>query len=366
MFKRIFLLTLFANFCFWPALASSANVRELGPRYQVLKEYVLSTKRNVRYEATATQMAQNRRRTNGGGNAMATAEFFPGFGTSANGSECVDMDGKRRPNGAEYEKHNGHFMYRCNNGMEEAIACFGTERAGRARIPIGQTVRIDGFWHKCEKYANGSVIYTQESSCTSGNKDYHVGEEILVGNLRMVCGDLGYSVAGCYFYEANKLYKMNPGEQRRVGQIIHFCEEKSKDTLQYYTSGVGQCVKEGREFEDGEQFNENHIRYKCQNGVMDVIGCFIDEKRILVIGQDFVEPNRVHRCYRVGITVEYTSYGCGFSGGPSCKPPPIPRSPDDEVPVAKSLLSPAVGQLVVGHLLNMAKDRQQNVATTNG
>uniref|UniRef100_A0A914H1L5 EGF-like domain-containing protein n=1 Tax=Globodera rostochiensis TaxID=31243 RepID=A0A914H1L5_GLORO len=356
---RIILFAILSN-PFWSALfvAQAANVHELGPRYQVLKEYVLSTKRNVRYEATATQTVPSRRRTMSG-NVVATAEFFPGIGTQNNASGCIDMDGQHRANGAEYERHNGHFMYRCKNGMEEVTACFGTERTGRARIAVGQTIRIDGYWHKCEKYANGSVIYTQETSCTSGNKDYRVGEEILVGNLRMVCGNLGYSVAGCYFYEGNELYKLGPGEQRQVGHVTHFCEEKNKDTLQYYTRGTGQCVKAGREFDDGESFNENHIRYKCQNGLMDLIGCFIEESRNLAIGQDFVEQNRVHRCYRMGVTVEYTSYVCGYSGGPSCKPPPIPRTPDDEEPVAKSLLSPAVGQLVVSHLLSMGNNGQQ-------
>ncbi|KAL3097287.1 hypothetical protein niasHT_029603 [Heterodera trifolii] len=288
----MFFITFFANFCFCLALPSSqANVRELGQRYQALKEYVVSKKQNVRYEATATQMAPKRKPTMGGGNAT-TAKFPPGIDMPTNNSECVDMNGKRRSHGAGYERHNRHIIYRCNNQMEEAIACFGIERTGKARIPIGQTVQNDGYWHKCEKYANGSVTYTQ----------------------------------GCYFYEGNKLHKMNLNEQQRIGLITHFCEEESKDMVQYYTRRVDQCIKNGRKFEDGEKFNENHIRYKCQSGIIGVLGCFIDEIHILAIGQDFLEPNRVHRCYRAGITVGYTSYDCGFRGGPSCKSPLIPRS----------------------------------------
>jgi hypothetical protein len=93
---------------------------------------------------------------------MDAAKFLAG--ANADGSKaygCIDMEGKNQPNGAEYERRNGHFKYRCNNGQEEVAACVGSDRTNKARIDVGQSLEIDGYWHKCEKYPNGSVIYTQ-------------------------------------------------------------------------------------------------------------------------------------------------------------------------------------------------------------
>lgn len=35
--------------------------------------------------------------------------------------KCLDVAGKERGNGEEYERPNGKFKYRCNNGNEEVI-----------------------------------------------------------------------------------------------------------------------------------------------------------------------------------------------------------------------------------------------------
>jgi hypothetical protein len=55
---------------------------------------------------------------------------------------------------------------------------------------------VDGFWHKCESYPNGSVIYTQEDACIQNGKNIHVGDEIRVGYLRVICQNSGYKAVG--------------------------------------------------------------------------------------------------------------------------------------------------------------------------
>jgi len=108
------------------------------------------------------------------GNPLNAAKF-----TGAS-SGCIDIDGVNHPEGVEYERQNKHFKYRCVNGQEEVsggqkfynfgkyslninkiTACIGSDRTNNARIPVGQTLDIKGYWHKCMKYPNGSVIYTQ-------------------------------------------------------------------------------------------------------------------------------------------------------------------------------------------------------------
>jgi hypothetical protein len=41
------------------------------------------------------------------------------------------------------------------------LACIGSERTKGASIEVGQNLEINGFWHKCDKHENGSVVYTQ-------------------------------------------------------------------------------------------------------------------------------------------------------------------------------------------------------------
>lgn len=65
------------------------------------------------------------------------------------------------------------------------------------------------------------------------------------------------------------------------------------------------------------------------------------------MGQDIVENNFVYRCYRLGGKVEYTEYACGIQGTPSCKPDPIPQTPDDASQLAHGLKAPGFGTFAV-------------------
>jgi hypothetical protein len=51
---------------------------------------------------------------------MDAAKYLAGSNSDGQKSfGCIDMEGKNQPDGAEYERRNGHFKYRCSNGQEE-------------------------------------------------------------------------------------------------------------------------------------------------------------------------------------------------------------------------------------------------------
>lgn len=259
---------------------------------------------------------------------------------------CVDVLGKTQSEGVEYERPSGKFKYICKNGQEEVVACMASDRANKARLSVGQTLEVNGFWHKCESYPNGSVIYTQETSCTHGGKEYRVGDEVKVGFLRLQCQEHGYKVNGCFYVdENNNVVSLNPGEKREAGKVTHFCEEKG-NTLQYYAKSSG-CTKQGKEYKEGETFSQNHLHYKCSSGIADITGCYINEGRDLGIGQDVVENKMVYRCYRIGGKIEYNEYACGYNGTPSCTPEPIPETPNDVPELGRGLISPGFASFAV-------------------
>ncbi|KAF7632129.1 hypothetical protein Mgra_00008442 [Meloidogyne graminicola] len=322
------------NYCALQKHELSSSHMRLGPRYQILKEFGFTGQKNVRYETRPIEFQDVQ------GNPIDASKFV---GTNKG---CIDMEGINHPEGVEYDRQNKHFKYRCNNGQEEVAACIGSDRTDNARIPVGETLNIKGYWHKCMKYPNGStktgfdhIERLKTTSCSTERNEYRVGEEILLGNLRMVCGDQGYNVIGCYFYNKGQVQKLNVGEQQQIGKVTHFCEAKG-NTLQYYSTGAGGCMKAGKEYSEGDVYSINHLRYKCHGGIMDVTGCYIEENRDLSIGQDIVEKGMVYRCYRLGPKIEYTEYACGFRGTPSCTPEAIPKTPDQVPALGRGLISP--------------------------
>jgi len=169
-----------------------------------------------------------------------------------------------------------------------------------------------------------------------------VGEEVQVGFMRMQCQEHGYKVVGCFYLDdQGKPAPLNAGETRQVGQATHLCEEKN-GVIQYSSKSSG-CMRNGTEYKEGDTFSLNHIRYKCQDGAIDITGCYIDEQRDLGIGSDVVEKNMVYRCYRLGPKVEYNEYSCGYNGTPSCKPEPIPQTPNDVPALGRGLKAPGYG-----------------------
>lgn len=160
----------------------------------------------------------------------------------------------------------------------------GSERANKARIGVGENVEVNGFWHKCQSFPNGSVVYYEGENTTSAlnlasepsckdhtGKEVHVNDEFSVGYLRIACVEGGYKTVGCVFHEPDgKEVIIREGESREAGKYTHNC--KSVDgNLQYFSNSSG-CTKHDKQLKEGEEFSENHLHYKCSNGLTDITG----------------------------------------------------------------------------------------------
>jgi len=198
---------------------------------------------------------------------------------------CTDATGKERHDGEEYERPNARFKYKCSGGIEEVVACIGSERTNKARIEVGQNLDVDGFWHKCQSFENGSFAYTQENSCIDmNNKQLHTGDEFTVANLRFACdADNGkYKIVGCSFKsESGQEVSLNPGETKEDDKLTHQCESKN-DTLQYSAKGNG-CSRRGKDYKENDTFQENHLKYVCKNGLVDITGFTSTRTRIWLL-----------------------------------------------------------------------------------
>ncbi|KAL3991011.1 hypothetical protein ACH3XW_34130 [Acanthocheilonema viteae] len=233
--------------------------------------------------------------------------------------DCTDIMGKVRQNGEEYERPNHRFKYKCNNGTEIITACIGSERIAKAIIKVDQTFTKDGFWHKCIHHVNNeTAIYMEERGCNSNNKLYHVGDEIRSEFLLMKCSENGYKIIGCYYVDNKKVIDMKPGTIAEVNGTMHHCDDNNNN-IQYYTTKMG-CMKYDNKYAEGEQFAKNHLRYECKNGMVVIVGCYMDEiGRNIEIGDIVVNNHMLYKCYIENGEVRYEQYPCGLRGTPSCE-----------------------------------------------
>ncbi|TKR83260.1 hypothetical protein L596_016882 [Steinernema carpocapsae] len=325
---------------FFLTLSASKAQNPIGKqRYAILQSFSGSGIHNVRYETMPNNFVDKE-----GKEVANTANSHKG----ADGKDvydCIDVMGVVKAHGTEYERPNGRFKYRCNNGIEEVAACVGSKRTNKAIIKVGDTHDVNGFWHKCEQHPNKTVIYTEEPTCTVKNKEYHIGDEIQGAFIRMICKEDGYKIVGCYYLKGKEVVKMEPDTKAVEGDVEHHCEDNDGN-IKYYAQVAG-CTKNGKKYKDGDVFKANHLKYKCDNGMTDIEGCYIDEQRNMNVGQDIVEDKMVYRCYRIGGKVSYEEYACGMNKTPSCKPEPIPKTSDDVPKLGHGLKSPGFSSFSV-------------------
>ncbi|KJH50895.1 hypothetical protein DICVIV_02949 [Dictyocaulus viviparus] len=80
-----------------------------------------------------------------------------------------------------------------------------------------------------------------------------------------------------------------------------------------------ECVKNGEKYQEGEEFQSGHLRYKCQkHGVYTIEGCITDKKKNLKIGEIVVIDNVKFQCMAKGNSVFYRETVCGILGQPDC------------------------------------------------
>ncbi|VDN50598.1 unnamed protein product [Dracunculus medinensis] len=286
MFMKI--LTFFAIF-----------IGKCDQRSMILTNWFGNGVRNVRYMTVANNFIDTK------GNYVAN-KSNPRQERSKTIYDCVDIMGTIRKHGEQYERPNGRFKYRCNNGECRPInwsittwlvlimlfwarsrqrnihkiwisACIGSERNGKALIKIGNTLDKDGFWYKCAYFPeNQTGIYTEGKL------------------LEAICA---------------------------------------------------VCIKNNHVFKEGERYAANHLHYECKAGTPLITGCYTNENRKMQVGEDIIEKNMVYRCYRLNSLIHYEEYACGFRGTPSCKPEPIQSEPNNLINFNRSFNSFSIAQL---------------------
>ncbi|VDP20302.1 unnamed protein product [Onchocerca flexuosa] len=135
----------------------------------------------------------------------------------------------------------------------------------------------------------------------------------------MKCGENGYEIIGCYYMDKNGMkIDMKPGTTVEVDGTMHYCDNKN-DNIQYYKKRIG-CMKYGNKYEEGENFAKNHLRYECKNGIVDIVGCYVDETgRNFKIGESITDKHMLYSCYVENGQVKYDQHPCGLNGFPSCE-----------------------------------------------
>ncbi|KAI6205763.1 hypothetical protein M3Y94_00829300 [Aphelenchoides besseyi] len=352
------LVFLLATIWAYLAIAEETPASPAKQQYAIISVQMLRGTKNVRWETRAISTMQD-------GKPIKTK--------GADG--CTDMQGQKHGNNEEYKRSNhNHFTYKCVDGAEEVAACIGSNRTKNARIEVGQNLEVDGFWvirrHECKADLNYSTnvnhlkmdrsfilkvikrnVLVQrlsfvENSCRDfSGKEIHIGDEISAMNLRFACADGSYKVVGCaYKGENGQEQKLNEGEERQEGKLTHVCEGKDGN-VQYSSKGQGGCSKNGKDYKEGDKFQENHLKYECKNGIVDITGCYVKEGQDLEIGKDVAEEGTLHRCYRLGAKIEYSESPCA---GESCtNPPPIPDTPDEVPALGRGLKSPGVASFSI-------------------
>jgi hypothetical protein len=217
---------------------------------------------------------------------------------------------------------------KCNNGSADVVACIGSRRTNFAEIPIGDTLTVNGFWHKCESLDDGQTIrYSEETSCIVNGQELHVNETFRSGTFKMSCQPWGYGIEGCYYYDESspEPKELAIGESALVGIMKHTCEAVGDVPGQVkYSVEATACEQNGKIYKENETWVDRHLKFQClPKGAFKAISCVMDNGTELAVGSHVIGNNTVHQCYRLGNTVYYHSFACGFRGVP-CAPKTVP------------------------------------------
>ncbi|KAF8363572.1 hypothetical protein PRIPAC_90495, partial [Pristionchus pacificus] len=80
-----------------------------------------------------------------------------------------------------------------------------------------------------------------------------------------------------------------------------------------------ECSKNGKNYRFGEEWNNDHMRYKCGKwGMYEITGCQTAKGRRMEKGEIHVDGNIVRGCTEKGMSVGYKESICGMWGAPEC------------------------------------------------
>ncbi|CEF62660.1 Hypothetical protein SRAE_1000093000 [Strongyloides ratti] len=239
-------------------------------------------------------------------------------------SSCLDQNGILRRHGEEFIPKGKEFWHACNNGVFKIIACRGSIKSGRVKIPLDSTIYVRGFWYKCIDRGDGKVEYQEESSCKIGNRHYHDGDFINTGGFRMQCTTSGHAIIGCYYKNSNGTkISMNPGDKITYNGVVHFCKQiRNKFFFQTMETG---CRKDGKIYNNDEVWVKGNIVYKCEFGLINIVACQTEDGQRLSVGNRIIKDKYIlHTCTReTDKIVRYTMSTCGRPNFPACEPTAI-------------------------------------------
>uniref|UniRef100_A0A914E9G5 Abnormal cell migration protein 18-like fibronectin type I domain-containing protein n=1 Tax=Acrobeloides nanus TaxID=290746 RepID=A0A914E9G5_9BILA len=207
-------------------------------------------------------------------------------GCSKNGVNFNDGDSYRH----------SHLRYICENGIMAIKGCYVDESRD---LGIGENY-VDhqkNYSMKCYKKDN-SIGYKEITCGSLGfNEDFTSCKTALRTPTNYACGV-------CQ-------------ENSNLGKISAPTQNKTISPLrETYVQNANRCTKNGQFFNEGDIYRNNHLRYKCENGVMRVKGCYAGNDKDLDVGQNFVDhvANSVLHCQKLGNKIGYKLNFCSGTG----------------------------------------------------
>jgi hypothetical protein len=200
---------------------------------------------------------------------------------------------------AESYRHS-HLRYRCENGIMRIEGCFVDENKD---LEIGENF-VDhdkNTTMKCYK-KDGSVGYKEIFCGSVGfNEDFTSCKSTLnIGSSRNT---------ECEMCEENT----------NLGKILTLNVKKAPTPESSAVSSdlnANRCSKNGQFFSEGETYRHNNLRYKCENGIMRVKGCYAQNDKDLDVGQNFVDQDtkNIFQCQQLGSKIGFKAIFCSATG----------------------------------------------------
>lgn len=136
--------------------------------------------------------------------------------------------------------------------------CVASRRANNAVIPIGETLEVNGFWHKCEyinatqnvRYTQGMLAYVTvdhskvcaEPSCFMLGRELKINDTMRQGSFEVRCTgnqDAMVEIIGCYYYTTTGEIKLlMAGGQATDDVFLHTCTKIDGGRVEYRYVGA--------------------------------------------------------------------------------------------------------------------------------
>jgi len=203
-------------------------------------------------------------------------------------------------NGAMIDSGNAYFQ--CRDGKLFPIGCLTSEQK---RVEIGQTADVKQTRYQCS-LTNGKPTLTVKA-CVYQGVEHAVGEQFQDQKSVYTCqkdGDmLSVKTSGCVD-ESGK--RVNVNEKTTTGDLVYLCSSQNGNSPRLTPAG---CVRNGKQVNNGESFEEGTTLYNCTRTGAKPAGCINQGKR-LNEGDRFFDKDVVLECNVDADKVSVRATGC--------------------------------------------------------